>query len=267
MRSVYLDESGISSAKHDTFVVVAGVILHKDQQWQALNEGFQTIIEQYVPAEKRAGFVFHAKDIWHGSGAFDRKTYQHDRAAVLDALVGLLVKLELPVVWGVCNRLTVEEHLNTEYDGGSEKRVKQVAYMAAFFDAVLKADTWASRYAPSEFLEVVIENNYELRMFAKGVYKKYRNQDKELLEVLPGVPMTRIVESPNFVYKDDSPPLQLADLCAFIIMRRLKHCAKIARYVDPIVPLMRLTFDEYASVDFFQHGKPVGEPSGKYFVN
>lgn len=261
MRSVYLDESGISNTKQDAFVVVAGVILHKDQQWSVLNEGFQAVIEQYVLAEKRAGFVFHAKDIWHGSGAFDRVAYQQDRKAVLDALVSLVVKLQLPVVWGVCNRDKVDEHIIAEYGNSTEKRIKQVAYMVAFFDAVLKADTWATRYAPNEFLEVVIENNDELRKFAKGVYKKYRTKDKELITVLPGVPVTRIVEAPNFVYKDDSPPLQLADLCAFLIMRRLRHCTKVTRFLDPIVPLMHLTYDEYITVDYFGQGKPLGEYS------
>jgi hypothetical protein len=71
VRLIYLDETGTTSRA--TFLSVAGVILHGDYEWPGVDERIVALIERYIPEPDRLGFVFHATDIFHGSGYFDRR--------------------------------------------------------------------------------------------------------------------------------------------------------------------------------------------------
>ena len=58
MRFVFLDEGGIS--QHEPFVVVAGVIVHGDEQLIPLEKKLDRLIRKHIPEEQQPGFVFHA---------------------------------------------------------------------------------------------------------------------------------------------------------------------------------------------------------------
>jgi hypothetical protein len=46
-------------------------------------------------------------------------------------------------------------------------------------------------------------------------------------EAMPDFPLRKIVDTPHFAERSDSAPLQVADVCAFLIMRRLMRPAGI----------------------------------------
>lgn len=100
VRFVYLDESGISI--HERFTVVAGVVIHADFQWKAVESHIEELINEYVPIEHRKGFVFHAKDLFHGAGTvFDRRKFPLERAHdALEKLVSTPSYHRLPIVYG-----------------------------------------------------------------------------------------------------------------------------------------------------------------------
>src|SRR5713226_3021381 len=101
VRLVYIDESGLSI--HESVLVVAGVIIHPDTQWRRLEAHIAGLIEKYVPPEHRSGFVFHAKDLFHGTGrsAFDRRRYPLEKSReALKELLAIPSKFHLPVPYG-----------------------------------------------------------------------------------------------------------------------------------------------------------------------
>lgn len=72
VRLVYLDEAGISL--NEPGLCVAGVLVHADDQARLVENMLNEVANRHIPEADRVGFVFHASDIFHGSGYFDRKT-------------------------------------------------------------------------------------------------------------------------------------------------------------------------------------------------
>src|SRR5271169_2922030 len=87
VRLVYLDEAGIGDIAREPHIVVTGAIIDADKQWKRLEEYYRILAHDIFPREELFNFVFHAKDIWHGSGPFDRKRFsRRDRLTILKRL-------------------------------------------------------------------------------------------------------------------------------------------------------------------------------------
>jgi hypothetical protein len=76
-----------------------------------------------------------------------------------------------------------------------------------------------------EVSSIAVENNDRARRLIKNQHNFLRAPNLTLLdeETRRRLPLKRIVDSVNFAEKLDSSPLQIADACAFAIMRRLKN--------------------------------------------
>lgn len=245
-RNAYIDEAGISNQQQEPIVVVAGVIVHTDTQWRLLHEHFQSLMQRFVPASCQDGFVFNAKDIWHGSGEiFARDKWKgRDRRDVLRALVATISQFQLPVVWGAASRRNVAKALNNK-GITNPNTVTQVAFMSAFAECASCADAWMKRYGQKECLSLVIENNTELRRITKQTYRELRHPTNSLQLAIP--PIERIVDAPSFMEKEDAPPLQLADVCAFLIKRRLVK-DDVSEYLRYLIPSMAFGDDDRKSL-------------------
>ncbi len=240
-RNAYIDEAGIANQQQEPIVVVAGVIVHADTQWRPLHEHFLSLMQQFVPVSQQEGFVFHAKDIWHGSGKiFAREKWEgRDRRDVLRALVSTISKFQLPVVWGAASRENVAKALNNN-GITNPNAVTQVAFMCAFAECASCADTWMKRNGKKECLSLVIENNNELRRITKQTYREIRHPTNRLILSRLGIsPIERIIDAPSFMEKEDAPPLQLADVCAFLIKRLLVK-NDVSEYLTDLIPPMIL---------------------------
>jgi hypothetical protein len=251
MRSAYLDEAGIANPQQEPFVVVAGVILHIDKQWRALHAHFDKLIEKFVPEHQRDGFIFHAQEIWHGTKTFDRKTYQGDRKEVLKALCQTITEFQLPIVFGIADRRAIAKFVKDEPGGKDPKTHTFTGFMAAFGEAAIRSDVWMRLYAdPSECLSLVMENNNELKKYAKAVFRELRRKTPHpVLAKVRQLPITRIVDAPSFMDKSEAPPLQLADLCAFILKRWVMGKADIHPYLDIISVSLLSVFGNAAMRD------------------
>ena len=56
---------------------------------------------------------------------------------------------------------------------------------------------------------------------------------------MPEFPLKKIVDVPYFAEKAESPPLQLADLCAYLIMRHLLRRSDSQEFFE-LIPLNSL---------------------------
>jgi hypothetical protein len=69
-----------------------------------------SLIEEYVPEEHRAGFVFHAKDLFHGSHIFDPKKYPPERRGeALKKLVEIPNKFGFPTVYRYSDKIVINK--------------------------------------------------------------------------------------------------------------------------------------------------------------
>src|SRR6266446_5100635 len=89
VRLAFLDEAGRS--RHEPLIVVAGILMHGDRTYRKLVARFDEIAATFLPEADRKGFVFHAKDIFHGAGKYfkDREKWPKARRwPILSALAG-----------------------------------------------------------------------------------------------------------------------------------------------------------------------------------
>ena len=69
VRIAYVDEAGTSNPKEEPYLVVAGVMLHGDRDMPKLQGKLERLAKAYqLPTTT----CFHAMDIFHGNGLFDR---------------------------------------------------------------------------------------------------------------------------------------------------------------------------------------------------
>jgi len=109
VRQIYLDEAGTSA--NDTHAVVAGPVVHADSVLIPLQNHIRSIVEEFIPAPDQAGFVFHMTDIWNNGKYFkDKAVWPWERRKpIVDALVAIPKRFELPVVSQFCVRSEFQE--------------------------------------------------------------------------------------------------------------------------------------------------------------
>jgi hypothetical protein len=66
VRFVFIDKGGIS--RDEPFAVVAGIFVHRDEQLIPLEDELERVKQKHIPKEDQKDLVFHATDIWSGTG-------------------------------------------------------------------------------------------------------------------------------------------------------------------------------------------------------
>src|SRR6476646_6251002 len=103
VRRIYCDESGTSG---QGILVAASVIVHGDAQWRPVEDYIGGLINNYVAEDDRLGFVFHATELFSGSGIFkncEKYPLAH-RIEALKEILSIPSKFRLPIVFGFIRR-------------------------------------------------------------------------------------------------------------------------------------------------------------------
>ena len=225
VRLLYLDESGTDHGA--SVLCVAGVLVHGDVEWPEVDRRLEALVERYVDPASRPGFFFHATDIYHGGGYFDRRkpewNHESKRLPVLLELANLIEDMGLPVVFGSYQK---DSFGGGRSQDGNQKRLGLIIHDAAAIDCLSRADRWLAKFAPSELATVVHEDGTPAKKMIKHTVRALRNPailQQEGLSPPEQFLLRRIIDTVHFAEKSDARPLQLADLCAFILGRFLKH--------------------------------------------
>jgi hypothetical protein len=142
-------------------------------------------------------------------------------------------------------------HASTLKDAGS---ITVNAQAVAFNLCAMTVQRWMSEAAePDEVALLIAEDNKEARRQMRSMVNFNRNPDFSLLDAAAArhLPLTRIVDTAHFAEKLDSSPLQIADACAFSIMRRLRRAPDCERFYHPLEPhlVMRPNFASLDLID------------------
>jgi Protein of unknown function (DUF3800) len=226
VRLLYLDEAGTD--QHAPWLTVAGVLVHGDCEWPEIDQRIAALIEKYIPPSDRVNFVFHATDIFHGSDYFDRRKPEwpeHRRLALLNELANIIDELSLPVVFGTYEK--EKFGVGTIPAADTHQKKARLIHDVAVIDCLMRADKWLALFAPTELATVVHEDGTSAKSTIKLSVRFARSEDHikaqgfdpKALEL----PLRRIIDTVHFAEKADARPLQLADLCAFILARGFKN--------------------------------------------
>jgi hypothetical protein len=237
VRFVYLDESGISV--NEPVTVVGGVIINADLQYMAVKQRIEELIKEYVPQNYRAGFSFHAKDLFHGSGFFNKHKWprEHSRAA-LKALIEIPSQFQLPIVCGHLRKRPQSELTKSQRRDEPSKNQAM-----AFSLCALAAEKYMRQLADtSEVANLIAENNNETRRAVKEmslILRGLRHGEVEgdivslIIEFANGYfPIRRIVDTVYFANKEDAFLLQLADACALMIRYFFEGRSNAEEFLD-----------------------------------
>jgi len=251
VRLTYLDEAGID--RDATVVCVAGVIVHGDNEWPEVDRRIVALVEKYIPEADRLGFFFHATDIFHGSGYFDRREpkwadFEKSRLPILEDLAGVIEALHLPIVGGFYTKDKFGIGILSS-DVPQATKTTLIHEIAAL-DCLMWTDRWLDQFSPSELATVIHEDGTPAKPMIKKAIRVLRSDalmaangfpDEEKAKL--GLPLKRIIDTVHFAEKSDARPLQLADLCAFILGRHLKGKDVPAKVFSILSRHLRWTLD------------------------
>ncbi len=265
MRLIYLDEAGISNPRQEPYLVVAGVIVHGDNQWKALEKGLWDIVCEYIPEKDRKGFVFHATELFSGGKYFDRDTWpKHKRWEILDALVNLIQTHKIPIVHGFVDRLKIYANIEkfVPGDNWATRNKGQMAHGIAFVECAKRAQEWMTIYSGSEVGMFIAEDTTRVKRFIKVIHAQLQDPSSEIFQIedAPITPLSKIIDTIHFAQKHETSILQMADVCAFVIKRVLMGRTDVRRFFNPIAPSILWPHEKFEKVKTSSAGHKKGPP-------
>jgi len=249
VRLVYFDEAGIGSSS-EPYVVVAGVLVDADKQWRAVERHLRDLVLRYILPQDRSGFIFHAKDIHHGTHKTHRDRYE--RALRIDLLRELCLipdRFNLPIVAGYVERAVYASH---HPDLSVAEQTVNAQAIAAISCTCAVEKALRGEGSSDEVAVLVYENNDSARRTIKECHN-FLNTPQALADAAASgwalqavLPFTRILDTAHFANKDEAPILQVADAVAFAIARQLTGRDR-EDYAQPIGQNLIMRLRSFAS--------------------
>jgi hypothetical protein len=263
VRLVYLDEAGISNPKQEPFLVVAGVVVNADSQFKAIELHIDHLIQKHIPLDKQHGCVFHAMELFHGTKRFRRDVWPFEkRLEILDDLAAIPRKFDLPICFGVTDRIEIPSLL---MGPTTPKLLELIVHAHSFFKFVCQVEIVMRATAGEEVAMLIAEDREIMRKMLKLAHSLFRGRlpkeyqiDLErfkqdaLTRIL--MPLERIVETVHFAQKAESSLLQVADICAFAIKRDFMKASHSDRLYAPLRE--NILFRSEVVEALFSTGKP-----------
>jgi hypothetical protein len=243
VRRIYCDESGTSG---QGILVAASVIVHGDAQWRPVEDYIGGLINKYVAEDDRLGFVFHATELFSGSGIFkNREKYPlAHRIEAMKEILSIPSKFRLPIVFGFIRR----EQSPPDHSTQSYRESIATDHALAFCHCAIAAEKFMRKYAEThELAEMILEDNTETKRSVDLMLNVLRSSHPRISEYQKSVcerhqlntdflPITKISESVSWKGKRGARLLQVADSCAFIIRQYLEGRPDIGDFLAAFVP-------------------------------
>ena len=179
MRMTYLDEGGISG--REPFFVVCGAIVHYDKQRAPILQELRRIAEAYIPEPDCDGFIFHAMNIFSGTGYFKNRDLwpEEKRILILIELLKIPSKFQIPIAMGFYERgALAKERTEAKL---TEREVSLHGHAVAFSVCSMAVEEFMRGSFPSEHTMLIAENREGMREIINQSHSLHKNA-KELKE-------------------------------------------------------------------------------------
>jgi hypothetical protein len=161
-------------------------------------------------------------DIWHGRRDFDREKYAPEtRREILKRLAAIPNQCSLLIVFGFIGPLKPANEEAAKHDQFMKIHSKP---MIAFTNALLAAEAWLRQHASDEAAMVIHEDTDNAGGLRNSQdYIRSQEFANNVAAVAPSnfLSLRRIKNELLFTSKRGTRLLQIADLCAFVMRRRL----------------------------------------------
>lgn len=241
MYLAYIDDSEFTSKKdqqktvnkqsqqEEQFQVLCAVLV-PDALFSNLeiHFAFHALMGYALPDEFPPDFEFHAVELFHGTGCFE-KWEQPKRFHVFEQCMKTLANLKLPVIYGAVDKLKLAGQI---YKSANPLDI-------SFRLCVERIQKWLKSSGDPWQIGVLIADSFDdgKKRNLKRVFREYRKKFfVEALEVMgkthsnhvPGSPQkpqqiqtSNLLDDMYFGDSTDSVGIQAADMCAYLIRRHL----------------------------------------------
>lgn len=246
VRLVYLDEAGVSNPAQEPLLVVAGIVVNADKEFKLIESHLDELVKKHIHEEKRAGFSFHAMELFHGNKNFNRDVWPLEkRLEILDDLVAIPKMFDIPICFGGVWRKLFKFRREREKPGEKPARIEQLAHAEAFFTCVMQIEFVMRAIAQDEVAMLIAEDREPVRKMLKLLqsiitgrppqqYKHVLSDPTFVPDLKFLMPLQRIIETVHFAQKGESSLLQVADICAFAIKRKFTEASHAERLYGPL---------------------------------
>jgi hypothetical protein len=228
VRQIFIDEAGISAKESVT--IVAAVIAIPDLHWRPLQRYQQSLVSKYVPLAKRKGFIIHAKDIFHGSGHWDRSIYpRHARNRLLQEIVASQKEIGFAVSIG-CSQRFAEDH--------SPEKAARMRHLMAYGSCIAGCEAFIRDFgSDGEVAQLVCEDIPYFKQNLLNTHHTIIDKDSDYPAYRELIPFRHIVDTLYFANKQQNALLQFADAFAFLFKRQTDGC-DVARDLLAAMPVL-----------------------------
>ena len=236
---IYLDESGTGDPQHESHVVVAGVMVHADKQWKKVERELIDMADAFALPEDRPNFCFHAYDLYSGGKQEFRTKYPWEkRRKFLQALCEIPVRFALPVFMFAINRKDYIARYTRP--GESPDEIMTHILLHATGCCSQGVNTFIEKTLPAEEVATLVyEQNGRKSLAVTEYHKFFRSEFVEDalkdLSVRRMSRLDRIIEAPFHQTKTDSSLLQLADVCAYVLGRKIRGVGIANEFCQPLL--------------------------------
>lgn len=235
MRIAYIDEAGTSASEPVTLVV--GAVINADTQVIEIESYLSALRKKYINDTNDDAFVFHAKDIFHGSGYFsDREKWAFEmRMNILKDILKIFVIYQVPL----CVGYFIDPN-------PSEKRSIIIRHAMAYMECFVAIETYMRGYTTNEIAMLIAEDHPTMKKYLKDVHRDFTTQnDNPIKNVHKEImPIKHVHGTLSFADKNESALLQIADAFAFVIRRFLMGGSKVDDLMACFLPPYKEAFKD-----------------------
>jgi hypothetical protein len=237
VRVIYSDEAGRGNLTSDPHFVVACAITHPDTQWHHLRQHYTELANDVFDLreveESFDEYVFHAMDVWHGSGDFPRNRFSlRERMQIMTRLSQVPAHYKVPICLGMIDRVGLDRFHkeNNQFANLSgpakEKSIRSLTHAYCYARALQHVDSWMVANCPDEVAMVIAEDTNEVKEAVRSLHEGAKKRDTHDDYYDRDFFVTKlIVDTVNFATKEHSPLLRIADHCAFLAKRIVDGCS------------------------------------------
>ena len=208
----YLDESGDPGPKGSEYLLLGGAALFEGR-WSYLRDDIDGLISKYFPAPNPRPPEIHMADLRRGKRAY-RTLTPTQRNSIQTELCNIATS-NLPTE---LRFFGVVAHKPTWFAGHPGKTGDDL-YAELFEDLTNRFDLFLRRRnaegAPSKGIMIADPHKQDLSKALKSNYSRFQRSGTRWGRIY------NLIETVFFLASEESPGLQLADLCSFAIRRLL----------------------------------------------
>lgn len=199
----------------------------------ALDAYFRDLALELFPDRDPYRFVFHAMEVFHGTGDFDRQKWSRkDRMKILRQLAQVPALFELNIMIGSVDRMEARKAYLKRNPKMPERTIRSANYTGAFLMAIQCVEYWMEKNRPDEMTMLVSEDAPEIKSVLQDFHQGYINPDapEEAFKA------PHIMDGLQFAKKENALLLQIADHCAFIFKRHIMGKTDVAELYKLLEP-------------------------------